>query len=102
VDDVNDFHLICITDGRVDNRVLRLGSGKNYSLVEILSSAQKILGTKLEPIHKPRMKDDPPVVTLANIADTKSLGWSPKISLEDGIRSMVPYIKGEMEKGNVK
>jgi nucleoside-diphosphate-sugar epimerase len=102
VDDVNDFHVRCISDDRVNNRVFRLGSGKNHSLVEILATIQKILDTDLEPILKPRMAGDPPVVTLADIAEARALGWAPKVSLEEGLRSMVPYIKAEMAKGNIK
>jgi nucleoside-diphosphate-sugar epimerase len=102
VDDVNAFHLLCITDDRTDNRVFRLGTGTNHSMTEIVAAVQKILGTDLAPIKKPRMDGDPAVATLADNTEAKKLGWSPKVSLEDGLRSMVPYIKREMEKGNIK
>ena len=32
VDDVNNFHEICISNKKVDNQIFNLGSGKNYSV----------------------------------------------------------------------
>ncbi|MEK7509198.1 MAG: NAD-dependent epimerase/dehydratase family protein [Patescibacteria group bacterium] len=102
VDDINDFHLLCVEDERVDNRVFRLGTGKNFSMVEVLDTVQKVLGTHTESSHKPRPPHDPPVQTLADISETTALGWQPTIGLEEGVRSMVPYIKAEIERGALK
>ncbi len=102
VDDVNDFHLRCITDDRVNNKTFPLGSGTNYSMVEVLAAIQKILGKNATAVLRPRMPGDPAIATLASIADAVALGWSPKISLEEGLKAMVPYIKAEMEKGNIR
>ena len=103
IDDIDDFHLLCVEDDRVDDKVFRLGTGKNYSMIEVLEMVQKVLGTNATPIRKPRLPQDPPVIqTPANIADAAALGWKPKISLEDGVRSMVPYIKAAIEEGDLK
>ena len=32
VDDVNDFHLMCIENSDTNNEVFNIGSGKNYSI----------------------------------------------------------------------
>ncbi len=102
IDDVNDFHLLCVDDDRVNNKVFRIGTGRNYSMVEVLDVTQKVLGTNIEAIRKPRLPQDPPVQTLANIEAARTLGWSPETGLEEGIRSMVPYIKAEIERGALK
>lgn len=102
IDDINSFHLLCLTDDRVDHKMFRLGTGKNYSMKEVLEITQKILGTTIEPIPKSRAVGDPPVQTLADIREAAALGWQPKIDLEEGIRSMVPYIKSALESGNFK
>lgn len=92
IDDINDFHLLCIKDARVDNRIFRLGSGTQYTTVEILSVLQKILGTHLDPIVKERTTIDPPSPTLADIRDARALGWEPKRGLEEGLRSLLAYM----------
>lgn len=101
VDDINDFHLLCIEDNRVNNKVFRIGSGKNYSIVEILAMIQNILGTRATPIYKPRLENDSVASTLADITEARSLGWEPKVSLEEGLRSMVTYIRSEIAAGRI-
>ncbi len=100
VDDVNDFHLLCIESGKVANRVFNLGCGKNYSVLEVLAEIQKILGTNAEPEFVP----EPSGIAEANLADitaAKSVGWEPKIGLGEGLRGLVDYVKAEMAKGNI-
>lgn len=89
IDDVHDFHLLCIKDARVNNRMFRLGSGKQYTMLEIIQTIQKILGTTIPPIIKPRTALDAPSSTLADIRDARALGWEPKRGLEEGLRPMI-------------
>lgn len=104
VDDVNDFHLMCIEDDRVNNKMFRLGTGKSTSMNEVFEMIKKVMGSSIEPIIKPRPDDldFKPAETLADITDAVALGWRPKTSLEEGLRVMVDYLKGEMAKGNIK
>lgn len=102
VDDINDFHMLCIEDDRTDNRMFRLGSGTNHSIAEIFAVIQKILGTNVTPTLRPRASDDPPVQTLADITDAAALGWRPRTDLEAGLRSMIDYIKSEISAGRIK
>jgi len=101
VNDVNDFHLFCIEDDRVNNKMFRLGTSTNYSVVEILAAIQKLLGLNIKPIVKKPPDGDTPVQTRADISDALALGWSPKMSLEEGLRTMVEYIKAEIGKGKI-
>ena len=93
VDDVNDFHMLCINDSRVDNHVFDIGNGRTYTIADVLSAVERVIGEKAPLIKKPRPSDDPVVQTLADIAAAKRLGWEPKVSMEDGLREMVAYIK---------
>lgn len=102
VDDVNDFHLLCIEDDRVNGKWFRIGSGRNHSMLEVYEIIKKILGVNPTPILKPRMPGDPAVQTLADVSDAKELGWIPKTSLEEGLTAMVVYIRAEIAKGNIK
>jgi nucleoside-diphosphate-sugar epimerase len=100
VDDVNDFHLICIRDDRTNGKTFNIGSGENYSVLEILDKISRILGVNPDPIHK----DDLPgeaQVTLADITQAKSLGWEPKTTLETGLERAIDYIRQEMAAGRI-
>ncbi|WP_447974977.1 NAD-dependent epimerase/dehydratase family protein [Nitrospira sp. Kam-Ns4a] len=92
VDDVNDFHLMCLTDPRTDGRVFNLGSGENYSVKDIYERVAAIMGTTLAPIYRPDLPGEAQE-TLADISAARALGWRPKISLDQGLRSFVEYYR---------
>ena len=92
VDDVNDFHEICISNKKVDNQIFNLGSGKNYSVKEIYDIIAKILSTNLLPIYKDELPGEAEI-TLADITAALKFGWNPKISLRMGLLGMIDYIK---------
>lgn len=95
VDDVNAFHLQCITDPRTDGRVFNLGSGVSYSVREIYEQVGAILKTDIPPLHQPDLPGEARE-TLADISAAKALGWEPHVTLEQGLRTFVKYYR---EKG---
>jgi UDP-glucose 4-epimerase len=102
VDDINDFHLLCLTTDEVNNKLFRVGTGQSSSIKEIWETIKKELGTDLEPVVKPGPEGHIPVMTKAEISGTEALGWHAKTSLEEGLRAQIAFLKGEMAKGNIK
>lgn len=104
VDDINDFHLQCIDDERVNNKMFRLGSGQSTYLKDIFEMLKKIMNSSVEPLiqKRPNDPDFQAAETRADISDTVALGWKPKTSLEVGLRAQVEYLKGEFAKGLIK
>ncbi len=100
VDDVNDFHMLCIESDKVAGRVFNLGCGVNHSILEVLDIIQKILGTTIKPEFVPNLPGAAPA-NLADIAAARSVGWEPKTSLEEGLEGVVDYVKQEIAKGNI-
>jgi UDP-glucose 4-epimerase len=92
VDDVNDFHLRCLSDARTDGRVFNLGSGESHSVREILARIQRLLGTAVEA----RFAADLPAEafeTRADVRAARSLGWEPKVGLDEGLTRSIAYIR---------
>jgi len=100
VDDVNDFHLICIENDRTHGRVFNIGSGVNYSVKEILDRVSKILHITPDPIYKGDLPGEAQV-TLADITQAKGLGWKPQTPMEEGLERAIEYIRGEMKAGRI-
>jgi len=92
VDDVNDFHLRCLTDQRTVGGVYNLGSGTSHSVREIFDRIQRILGTRVEPQYKPDLPGEA-TETRGDIAVAKALGWSPRVDLDEGLRRSIAYIR---------
>lgn len=100
VDDVNDFHVLCIDHPDVINRVFNLGSGKNHSIREIYDMVCEIIGSKVQP----KLLPDVPGEALANLGDiaqARSVGWEPRTKLREGLAGMVQYIEREIAAGNI-
>lgn len=100
VDDVNRFHLQCLTDPRTDNRTFNLGSGVNHSILEIYELISGLLGIRLEPEFRPDLPGEARE-TLADITAARSLGWEPRTGLRTGLENAVAYIREQMKKGAV-
>ncbi len=92
VDDVNDFHLLCLKDRRTDGGTFNVGSGENYSVQDIFNAVESILKTGINPEHKADLPGESQL-TLADITKAKSLGWKPKTSLKEGLSKSVEYIR---------
>ncbi|MGA7159802.1 MAG: NAD-dependent epimerase/dehydratase family protein [Bacteroidota bacterium] len=100
VDDINDFHLQCMTDDRTNGRVFNLGSGTNYSVNEIYALISSLLGTHVDPLHKPDLPGEA-FANLADISSAQKIGWRPRVSLEKGIQTSIAYLRAEIAKGKV-
>jgi len=102
VDDVNEFHLKCLEDDRTINETFNLGTGDSNSLFKI----SEIIHEYLE-INKPLEYDFMDEINgeahtiYADISKAKSLGWSPKKSINNAIYDTIDYLRLEIEKGNV-
>jgi nucleoside-diphosphate-sugar epimerase len=92
VDDVNDFHLRCLTDSRTISRVFNIGSGTSASVLEILAKLQAILGTNVVPEHRPDLPAEA-LETRADISAARALGWQPSVTLDEGLRRSIQYIR---------
>ena len=92
VDDVNDFHMRCLTDARTVGGVYNLGGGVSYSVRDILDRLQAILGTSIQPIHQPDLPGEA-IETRGDIRAARALGWEPTVDLDEGLRRSIAYIR---------
>lgn len=92
VDDVNDFHLLCLRDRRTDGQVYNLGSGRSYSVREIYEAIAHLMKVEIEPAYQPDLPGEARE-TLGDITAAQKLGWSPKVSLNEGLQRSIDYIK---------
>ncbi len=100
VDDVNDFHILCIEDDRVVNRVFNLGCGSNYSINEIYNLICETLGIHSVPEYLPDFPGEA-FANLGDITQARSVGWEPKIDLKTGLLGLANYIRAELAAGKV-
>jgi nucleoside-diphosphate-sugar epimerase len=92
VDDINAFHLQCLTDERTVGSVFNLGSGTNYSIRDIYAIIARLIGSGIQPDFRPDLPGEAQE-NLADIAAARALGWQPQTSLEQGLHASIEFIR---------
>jgi nucleoside-diphosphate-sugar epimerase len=92
VDDVNEFHLQCMHDGRTDGKAFNLASGSSYSVREVFDIIQRLLGTSVEPVYEADLPGEA-VQTCGDVSLARSLGWEPRVGLDEGLLRSIAFIR---------
>ena len=100
VDDVNDFHLLCLTRPETDGKIFNLGTGENFSVLEIYDIISELIRVRIPPLHEPDLPGEAQE-TLADISQARKLGWEPKTKMHDGLKRMILHIKNETRRGHI-
>jgi len=89
VDDVVEAFVKSLDASPDERLVANIGSGRPVKILELARMMIRLYGLDLEPVHAPPrpgdIKDSYADITRA----MKALGWSPRISLEDGLRKLI-------------
>lgn len=80
--DLADAHLRALTAATPGtHRVINLGSGAGFTVLEILQAVRQVTGHPLPAVESPRRPGDPPVLIASNARALQELGWSPQRDL---------------------
>ncbi|MGB8952631.1 MAG: UDP-glucuronic acid decarboxylase family protein [Candidatus Aminicenantales bacterium] len=75
---------------------VNLGNPTEFTIAELAETVLKLTGSSSKIVHKPLPQDDParrrPDIALAK----GTLGWEPKISLEEGLVHAIEYFKAKL------
>ncbi len=95
INDLGDAHLRALkyldNGGKTD--VINLGTGEGYSVKEIIDTAEKITGKKINTEITKRREGDPAILVADNKKAKEILGWEPKYNLNDIISSAYNWHK---------
>lgn len=78
--------------------VFNISSGKGTSLNEVIRLIERVTGTSVERNYQPGRPFDVPVSVLDNALACRELGWSPQVSLEDGIMRTAAHMRQALKK----
>jgi UDP-arabinose 4-epimerase len=83
VTDLARAHLLSlrlIASGRVSRLSVNLGTGKGYSIMEMIKTAEEVTGKKVPYRIAPPREGDPPVLVADALLAKEVLGWTPQCS----------------------
>ena len=78
-------------DVDTQEKVINIGSGQSYSICDIISEVEKIVGKKINTDFKPARSQDVPVNVLDINKAKEVLNWEPKVGLQEGITNTYRY-----------
>ena len=78
-------------DVDTQEKILNIGSGQSYSICDIISEVEKIVGKRINTDFKPARSQDVPVNVLDINRAKKVLNWEPKVGLQEGINNTYMY-----------
>ena len=74
--------ILALTPGK--QGFYNLGNGDGYSVRQVIEMCEKVTGTKIPAVEKPRRPGDPPKLVASAQRAIRDLGWKPKYpKLED-------------------
>lgn len=89
---VRGIQLAMFVDG-TDGRAINLGNPDEYSAVEIAEKVRRLAGSASAIAHLPAREEEiarrRPDISLAK----SLLGWSPEVSLDDGLRQAIDWFR---------
>lgn len=81
---------------------INIGNPVENTMLELAEAVIKVTGSRSKVIHMPLPKDDPkkrcPDITRART----QLGWEPKVSLAEGLKSTMEWYKVKLEQSRTK
>ncbi len=84
--DLAQAHMLALAPGK--QGFFNLGNGDGYSVKQVIETCEKISGSKIPWIEKPRRPGDPPKLVAAAEKAVRELGWKPKYpKLEDIVKT---------------
>lgn len=97
---VSDLARLCVTClSSESNGVFNAGSGQGYSINAILGMVEKILGVELAVTYREARAFDAQEIVLDIGRVREEFGWSPQVSLDDGITEQWEWLKSLPENG---
>lgn len=92
VNDLADAHILALD--KVDGcKAYNLGINKGYSVMQLIAAAEKITGLKLNYEISPRRAGDPPILIADSTKARRELGWKPRYTIKDMIRTDYQFFK---------
>ena len=89
VEDVVQANLLVLDAG--EGQIYNIGTGRQTSLIELFSKLKVAIDIEMEATYAPQRIGEVDKIALKYEKIQSDLGWSPSVSLEDGIERTIRY-----------
>ncbi|MDO8281310.1 MAG: NAD-dependent epimerase/dehydratase family protein [Thermodesulfovibrionia bacterium] len=95
--DVVDANLLVLEDDRADYQCFNVGGGKEFTVLDFYEKAQSVTGKRIDPIISKCYRYGDTRHILSDIKKLKSLGWAPKVPIEESISEYWDYLNSQAD-----
>ncbi|GAB4534991.1 MAG: NAD-dependent epimerase/dehydratase family protein [Thermodesulfovibrionia bacterium] len=95
--DVVDANINVLEDERADYQCFNVGGGKPCTVIEFYKKVQEVTGRDIEPIISRYYRYGDTRHIFSDITKLRSLGWSPKITVDESIRQYWEYLNKQTD-----
>lgn len=94
VDDTVEGLMKLMFSKNTKGEAVNIGSGDEHSVLEFANLVKKLTNSNSEIVFSEELPEDDPIKRRPDITKAKKLlGWEPKISIEEGLRRTIGYVK---------
>jgi len=95
--DVVDANVMVLENDNANYQCFNVGGGKVFTVLKFYGKVQEVTGKNIEPIISKYYRYGDTRHIFSDISQLKSLGWEPKVSIEDSIRQYWEYLKKQTD-----
>lgn len=99
VRDVAEANLLALENPAADFQVLNVGGGRAVTVLEFARVILKVFGSSLEPLVPGEFRVGDTRHTISDITRMRSLGWEPRVPLEQSVREYVEWVRSQPDVG---
>lgn len=89
--DIADAHLLALDNIKPGHNIYNVGSGRGYSLLEVIETAKEVMGKNIEIEFGSRREGDPAELVASIEKIALELGWLPKHGLKSIMHSALAW-----------
>jgi UDP-glucose 4-epimerase len=97
VTDLAAAHILCLGAIEDKSRVYNLGTGKGYSILQVIKEVEAVSGKKVDYEFGPRRPGDPAKLVASSGKIGKELGWRPKYGLKEIVETAFKWHQSHPE-----
>lgn len=95
--DVIDVNIMALENDKTDYQCFNVGGGRGYTVMEFYKKMQEVTGREVAPVISKYYRYGDTRHILSDISRIESLGWKPKVSIEESIEEYWEYLNGQTD-----
>jgi dTDP-L-rhamnose 4-epimerase len=93
VSDIVQANLLAMNNDKADGHIFNVGTGHPVTILEIAEKLISSMGSELKPEIASKFRAGDIRHCFADISKIETLGYKPKVNLDDGMKELVEWVK---------